>query len=143
MYINFKVKIALFGIILLLSESVKSQSQALDSRVVGRWVVLFSKDANGKVLNDGFVGKNYTEIFAKNGTYIIDPNFLRNEAKGNGILESIDFLSIPSFSWKTLNDETLIIETGQGSQLIRYGFSGDSLLLGYPNGHTRYLLKRK
>jgi hypothetical protein len=106
-------------------------------------MILFSKDSSGKVLNDGFAGKNYVEVFAKNGTYSIDPNFLRDEAKKNGINEPIDFSAIPSFSWKTLNDETLIIETGLGSQQIRYGFADDTLLMGYPNGHVRYLLKRK
>jgi hypothetical protein len=37
----------------------------------------------------------------------------------------------------------LIIDTSQGSQQVSYGFSGDTLLLGYSNGNTRFLLKRK
>lgn len=143
MNLSYKIKIFLFGIVLLFSESVKSQSLTRDNRLLGRWMILFSKDSSGKVLNDGFAGKNYVEVFAKNGTYSIDPNFLRDEAKKNGINEPIDYSAIPSFSWKTLNDETLIIETGQGSQQIRYGFSCDTLLLGYPNGNIQYLLKRK
>lgn len=63
--------------------------------------------------------------------------------KRNGINEPLDYSAIPTLSWKTVNNEVLIIDTGQGSQEISYGLYGDTLLLGYPNGDTRYLLKRK
>jgi hypothetical protein len=33
--------------------------------------------------------------------------------------------------------------TSEGSRQNRYGFMGDTLIFGYPNGHTRYLLKKK
>lgn len=134
----------LLFIMLLLQESISfAQSRELDERIFGRWTILFFKDAEGKILNNGFAGKNYIDTFFKNGTYSIDPNIFRDEAKKAGIKEPIDYLAIPTFKWKTTSDQTLIIETGEGSQLIKYGFVGDTLIFGYPNGHTRYLLRRK
>ncbi|SEF79623.1 hypothetical protein [Algoriphagus boritolerans] len=63
--------------------------------------------------------------------------------KRNGINEPLDYSMIPILNWKTINNEILIIDTSQGSQQVRYGFSGDTLLLGYSNGNSRFLLKRK
>jgi hypothetical protein len=74
---------------------------------------------------------------------MIDPNYLRDDMKRNGINEPLDYASIPIFSWKSISDGVLEIQTGQGNQQIRYGFSGDTLVFGFPNGNTKYLLKRK
>ncbi|WP_297337254.1 hypothetical protein [Algoriphagus sp.] len=137
------LSIILISVTFLSSKSGVCQSRDHDERLIGKWTILFFKDADGKLLKNGFQGKNYVDTFFENGQYSIDPNFFRDEAKKNGINEPIDYSSIPSFSWKTVNNQILSIETGQGSQEIRYGFLGDTLIFGYPNGHTRYLLKRK
>lgn len=106
-------------------------------------VNLFSKDAAGKVLKDDFAGRGYIDTFAKNGTYIVDPNYLRDDMKRHGIKEPLDYSLIPTYSWKTVNNEIVVIESDQGTQHIRYNFSGDTLLMGFTDGNTRYLLKRK
>ncbi len=119
------------------------QKAERDPRLVGRWMMLFTRDSNGEVIKDEFFRKNYVETFAKNGSLILDPQFLRDDMKRNGINEPLDYSMIPTLNWKTINNEILIIDTSQGSQQVRYGFSGDTLLLGYSNGNTRFLLKRK
>jgi hypothetical protein len=138
-----RILLLLFIMLLLLDSFSFAQSRELDERISGRWTILFFKDSEGKILNNGFAGKNYIDTFFKNGTYSIDPNIFRDEAKKAGIKEPIDYLSIPTFKWKTTSDQILVIETGEGDQLIKYEFLGDTLIFGYPNGHTRYLLKRK
>jgi len=60
-----------------------------------------------------------------------------------GINEPLDYALIPAFSWQTIDEGIIEISTSQGNQQIRYGFSGDTLVFGYPNGHTKHLLKRK
>jgi hypothetical protein len=119
------------------------QKAERDPRLVGRWMMLFSKEANGEIVKNEFYRKNYVETFAKNGSLILDPQFFRDDMKRNGINEPLDYSMIPTLNWKTINNEILIIDTSQGSQQVRYGFSGDTLLLGYSNGNTRFLLKRK
>ncbi len=119
------------------------QKAERDTRLVGQWVTLYSTDGTGEIQKDMLSGKNYVETFTKNGKYILDPQFLSDDMKSRGIKEPLDYASIPTFSWKTENNEVLIIDSGLGSQKIRNGFSGDTLLKGYPNGHIRYLLKRK
>ncbi len=103
---------------------------------------MFFTDAEGNILDNGFAGKNYVDVFNENGTFSIDPNIFRDEMKKHGISGTVDYSAIPVFTWKTHNNQVLIIDTNMGSQQIRYGFSGDTLLLGYPNGNIRYLFKR-
>jgi hypothetical protein len=120
-----------------------SQKAERDSRLVGKWMILFSKDANGEIIKDEFYGKHYVETYTKDGKLILDPQFLRDDLKRNGISEPLDYSLIPTFSWKTINNETIEIITSEGSRQNRYGFSGDTLIFGNSNGHVRYLLKRK
>ena len=119
------------------------QQTERDPRLIGKWVILFSKDANGEIIKDEFYGKRYVGTYTKGGDLILDPQFLRDDLKRNGITEPLDYSLIPTFSWKTMENETIEIITGEGSRQNRYGFSGDTLVFGYPNGHVRYLLKRK
>lgn len=119
------------------------QKAERDPRLVGRWVMLFTKDAGGEIIKDEFYGKKYIETFTKDGRWIVDPQFFRDDAKKHGIETPIDYSAIPTFEWKTINNEILIIDTSQGSQQVRYGFSADTLHLGYSYGHIRYLLNRK
>jgi hypothetical protein len=120
-----------------------SQKAERDSRLVGKWTMLYSKDANGETIKDEFFGKGYVETYAKNGKFILDPQFLRDDLKRNGITEPLDYSLIPTFYWKTINNETLEIITSEGARQNRYGFLGDTLIFGYSNGHTRYLLRMK
>lgn len=120
-----------------------TQKKDLDQRLVGKWVNLHAKDPDGKIIKDEFYGKKYIDTFLKNGQYLIDPNFLRDDMKRNGIKEPLDYSLIPSFSWKTYDNQILEIETSEGFQKIRYNFLGDTLVLGYQNGNARYLLKIK
>ena len=105
--------------------------------------MLYSKDANGEIIKDEFYGKNYVETYTKNGKLILDPQFLRDDLKRNGITEPLDYSLIPTLSWKSINNETFELITSQGTRQNRYGFSGDTLIFGYSNGSTRYLLKRE
>lgn len=143
MNLAFKIKIIFFGVVLLYSETAKSQAPMRDNRIVGKYTSLFSKDANGGIIKDEFYGKKYVETFTRYGRLILDPQFFRDDLKRNGITEPLDYSLIPSVEWKTVNDKVLIIITGQGNQEVKYSFVGDTLLLGYPNGRTRYMLKRK
>lgn len=120
-----------------------SQKRDLDQRLVGKWVNLHAKDSDGKIIKDEFYEKKYIDTFLKNGQYLIDPNFLRDDLKRNGIKETLDYSLILSFSWKTYDNQILEIVTSEGGQKIRYNFLGDTLILGYQNGNTRYLLKSK
>lgn len=114
-----------------------------DQRLVGNWTLLFSKDVNGEIIKDEFYGKSYVETFTKDGRWIIDPQFFRDDAKRLGVNAPIDYSSIPTFQWKTTDNQILEMITSEGSRQNRYGFMGDTLIFGYPNGHTRYLLKKK
>lgn len=98
---------------------------------------------NGDIIKDDFYKKGYVDTFLKNGQHLIDPNYLRDDLRRNGIKEPLDYSLIPTFSWKTLNDQILEISGNGETQQIRYRFLGDTLLLGYSNGNTKYLLKRK
>ncbi|MBX2962494.1 MAG: hypothetical protein KF687_08280 [Cyclobacteriaceae bacterium] len=119
------------------------QTDDHDARLIGKWKFLYTKDAGMNILKDEFTGKGYIETFTKNGQYLIDPKYLQDDMKRHGINEPIDHSLIPTFTWKTINNEILEISEGRDARKCRYGFSGDTLLLGYPNGHVRYLLKRK
>ena len=139
----YKNKIILFAVILLSTVTAKSQTKLVDNHLAGKYIILFSKDANGEIIKDEFYGKKYMETFTRDGRLILDPQFFRDDLKRNGITEPLDYSMIPSVEWKTISDEVLIIITGQGNQEVRYSFAGDTLLLGYPNGHTKYMLRRK
>lgn len=58
-----------------------SQKAERDTRLVGRWMMLFTKDASGEIVKNEFYGKNYVETFTKNGKLILDPQFLRDVMK--------------------------------------------------------------
>jgi hypothetical protein len=120
-----------------------TQKKDLDQRLVGKWANLHAKDQDGEIIKDEFYGKKYIDTFLKNGQYLIDPNFLRDDMKRNGIKEPLDYSLIPALSWTTYENQTLEIASSEGSQKIRYNFLGDTLILGYQNGNTRYLLKSK
>ncbi|WP_144604417.1 hypothetical protein [Algoriphagus algorifonticola] len=137
------MKVRFLLVILLVISTAFIQKVERDPRLVGKWTMLFSKDVNGKIIKDEFYGKSYVETFTKDGKWIIDPQFFRDDAKRFGINAPIDYSAIPTFQWKTIDNQILEMNTSVGSQTIRYGFSGDTLIFGYPNGHTRYLLKRK
>lgn len=137
------MKTRFFLLLLLITSAALIQKAERDPRLVGKWTILFSKDGNGDIIKDEFYGKSYVETFTKDGKWIIDPQFFRDDAKRLGINASIDYSAIPTFQWKTKDSQILEMNTSEGSQTIRYGFSGDTLIFGYPNAHTRYLLKRK
>ncbi len=118
------------------------QSTELDSRLFGKWEVLYSKDEHGIILKDNFYKKGYLETFLKNGTFLVDPNFLRDDMKRNGIQEPLNYADIPKFTWRISTNHNLEIFTSHGTQEIRYNFSGDTLLLNFSDGYTRYLLKK-
>ena len=120
-----------------------SQKAERDPRLVGKWTMLYSKDANGEIEKDEFYGKKYVETYSKEGKLIFDPQFFKDDLKRSGISEPLDYSLIPNFYWKTINNETLEIITNEGSRQNRYGFSGDTLIFGYSDGHTRYLLRKK
>lgn len=63
--------------------------------------------------------------------------------KRAGVNFPLEYSEIPTFQWRTINNEILEMDIDQGSKQNRYGFSGDTLIFGYPNGNTRYLLKQK
>ncbi|MFN3999344.1 hypothetical protein [Algoriphagus sp.] len=58
-----------------------SQKAERDPLLVGRWMMLFTKDASGEIVKDEFYGKKYIESYTKDGKYILDPQFLRDVMK--------------------------------------------------------------
>jgi hypothetical protein len=90
-----------FFLLLVFTHLGFSQKKELDQRLVGRWLNLFVKDLNGEIIKNKFHGKNYIDTYLKNGEYLIDPNYLRDDLKRNGIKGSLDYSLIPSFKWKT------------------------------------------
>ena len=138
------MKLTKYTLMIIISTILSfTQKKDLDQRLLGKWVNLHAKDPDGKIIKDEFYGKKYIDTFLKNGQYLIDPNFLRDDMRRNGIKEPLDYSLIPSFSWKTYDNQILEIETSEGFQKIRYNFLGDTLVLGYQNGNARYLLKIK
>ncbi len=119
-----------------------SQKLKLDSEIIGRWEHLYSIDAEGNKIKDDFSGRGYIETFTKNGTYFLDPNFLRDDLKRHGINEPLDYSSLPVFRFKIISESVLEINYNISVQQVRYGFSGDTLLMGNPNGAITYLLKK-
>lgn len=119
-----------------------SQKAKLDSEIIGRWERLYSIDTEGNKIKDDFSGRGYIETFTKNGTYLLDPNFLRDDMKRHGINEPLDYSALPVFRWKCISESVLEINYNINVQQLRYGFSGDTLLMGYPNGDITYLLKK-
>ena len=137
------MKTRYFLLVLLVCSVAFIQKAERDPRLIGKWTMLFTKDENGEIVKDEFYGKSYIETFTRDGKWIIDPQFLRDDAKRLGVNAPIDYSAIPTFQWKTINNQILEMNTSEGSRTNRYGFSGDTLIFGYSNGHTRYLLKRK
>ena len=107
--------------------------------------MLFSLDATGEVIKDEFYQKKYVEEYTQSGKLILDPNFLRDDMEARGIkLTALDYAAIPTFDWTTIDNNTLQLDYGgQGIRSNRYGFLGDTLIFGYSNGNTRYLLRVK
>lgn len=134
-------KIIYFNLIII---SLIVQSYEHDPRLFGKWIFLYSMNSNGEILRDEFFGKRYIEEYTKDGRLILDPQFLLDDMKRRGEITSLDYTSIPTFEWMTVNNNTIKINYGElGIKENRYGFLGDTLIFGYPNGHTRYLLRRK
>lgn len=84
----------------------------------------------------------YVETFAKDGRLILNPQYLKDDMRKNGINSPLDYDYITTLNWEICDNEMLEIETGQGNQQVPYDFFSDTLLLGYDNGNN-YLLKRK
>jgi hypothetical protein len=99
------------------------------------------KDGEGNVIKDEFFGKNYLQKITKFGQIIYDPRFLQDDLKRNGISEPLDYTLIPSFNWKTNNNEELIIDGGSEILRKKYLFSGDTLITVSERGFLEYLLK--
>lgn len=139
-----KINRILFGtFFIFFSNFCYAQKSVFDERVVGKWEILFSENAEGIEIKDEFTRKGYINTYTKDGMLLLDFNYFKDDMKRHGIKEPLDYASIPSLSWKSIRENVMEIYTGQGNQVIRYGFSGDTLLLGYPNGNIQYLLKRK
>lgn len=134
-------KIIYFNLIII---SLIAQSYERDPRLFGKWILLYSMNSNGEILRDEFFGKGYIEEYTKDGRLILDPQFLLDDMKRRGEITQLDYTLISTFEWMTVNNNTIKINYGElGIKENRYGFLGDTLIIGYPNGHTRYLLKRK
>lgn len=73
------------------------QKAERDPRLVGKWSMLFSKDGNREIVNDEFYGKGYVETFTKDGRWLPDPQFFRDDIKKHGINEPLDYAAIPTF----------------------------------------------
>ena len=78
-------------LLILLLFSAFSQKAERDPRLVGKWMMLFSKDANGEIRKDEFYGKRYVETYTKDGRLVLDPQFLRDDLKRNGITDPLDY----------------------------------------------------
>jgi hypothetical protein len=120
-----------------------SQKPELDPRLVGRWKDLFDYDGSGKLLKSEFSGKNYISTYSKDGRVLLDPNFLRDDMKKHGIKEPLDYGAIPSFNWKTKNNEILELITPYGNIESHYRFSADTLIMVFKTGNQSYFLKVK
>jgi hypothetical protein len=94
-------------------------------------------------LKNDFSGKNYISTFTKNGKYLGDPNYLRDDMKKHGIKEPLDYGAIPSFNWKTKNNEILELITPYGNIESHYRFSADTLIMVFKTGNQSYFLKVK
>jgi len=137
------MKIILLTFFVVSSIFLPVQKRELDTRLVGKWTMLFTLDANGEIVKDDFYGKRYVETYTKDGRWVEDPQFFRDDMKRGGVNIPLDYSEIPTLQWKTINNEILEMNSDLGSRQNRYGFAGDTLIFGYPNGNTRYLLKRK
>lgn len=114
-----------------------------DPRLVGRWMFLYHLDPNGEVIKDEFFGKNYVQTYYSDGKFIQDPQMFRDADRRHGIKTPFDYSAIPVFEWKTTNNENLTLTHAMGTVQSRYGFAGDTLIIGYSNGHTQHLVKVK
>lgn len=114
-----------------------------DPRLVGRWMFLYHLDPNGEVIKDEFFGKNYVQTYYSDGKFIQDPQMFRDTDRRHGIKTPFDYSAIPVFEWKTTNNENLTLTHAMGTVQSRYGFAGDTLIIGYSNGHTQHLVKVK
>lgn len=141
MKVNTLIGRAFFVLILSFLVLSFSQKPELDSRIVGRWNHIADKDFSGNLLKNDFAGKNYT--FTKNGKYLGDPNYLRDDMKRHGIKEPLDYGAIPSFNWKTKNNEILELITPYGNIESHYRFSADTLIMVFKTGNQSYFLKVK
>lgn len=120
-----------------------SQKSERDPRLVGRWMFLYHLDSAGEVIKDEFYGKNYVQTYYSDGKFIQDPQMFRDADKRHGINAPFDYSAIPVFEWKTTKNELLTLIANMGTIQNRYGFAGDTLIIGYSNGHTEHLVKVK
>jgi hypothetical protein len=140
---NTLISRTFFILILSLIAFSFSQKSELDPRVVGRWNHIADKDFSGNRLKNDFSGKNYINTFTKNGKYLGDPNYLRDDMKKHGINEPLDYNTLPSFDWKTKNNEILELITPYGNIESHYRFSADTLIMVFKTGNQSYFLKVK
>jgi hypothetical protein len=104
---------------------------------------LYHLDPTGEVIKDEFYGKNYVQTYYSDGKFIQDPQMFRDADRRHGIKTPFDYSAIPVFEWKTTNNENLTLTHAMGTVQSRYGFAGDTLIIGYSNGHTQHLVKVK
>jgi hypothetical protein len=119
------------------------QKSDSDPRLVGRWRFLYHLDPTGEVIKDEFYGKNYVQTYYSDGKFIQDPQMFRDADRRHGIKTPFDYSDIPVLEWKTTNNQLLTLMHAMGTQGSRYGFAGDTLIIGYPNGHTSHHLRVK
>lgn len=79
---------------------VFSQKAERDPRLVGKWMMLFTRDSNGEIIKDEFYGKKYIETYTKDGRWVPDPQIFRDDARKHGIEAPIDYAAIPTFQGK-------------------------------------------
>jgi hypothetical protein len=130
-------------LLILLLFSAFSQKAERDPRLVGKWMFLYDLDPNGEVVKNEFYGKKYVTTYHGDGRMVHDPQMFRDADRRHGIKTPFDYSDIPILEWKTTNNETLTLTHAMGTLQNRYGFAGDTLIIGTSKGYTAYHLRVK
>lgn len=113
--------------------------------LVGDWIMLYSLNPDGVVINDEIKGKNYKVRYSENGSYILDPKAIRDNMPREYV-KNFSYSDIPTATWRTEGNNLMINITGiteasESEQIFL--IKGDTLFTTSAQGYTIVQLRRK
>lgn len=123
----------------------KYLKNGLDPDLIGDWILLYSKNPEGKIENDEFTGKGYLIKYSESGTMILDPRAFRDNHSRMG-LKNFSYSDIPNGIWRT-SDNKLIIDwrsvgDAGGETESNYLIRNDTLYKISTQGHITVHLRK-
>ncbi|MGY6742919.1 MAG: hypothetical protein ACXIUQ_09310 [Cecembia sp.] len=113
--------------------------------LVGDWVMIYNLSPDGVVIDDEIKGKNYKVRYSENGSYILDPNAIRDNMPRE-LVKNFSFSDIPTATWRTEGNNLVINITGiteASESKSVFLIKSDTLLTTSVQGYTTVHVRRK